>query len=252
MPHENCCRHLASLSTRANSASHGRRRLPDDTHRVARQSPHRQHGGHDTVSAPPTSEPTEQPGRVETAENLAARLDRPMGVLGVLFLFVLLGQLLVTEPTWSRALTITGWMFWIVFVAEFILRAYIARFQAAFWRRNWWQVIFLLVPFLRFVRALQAVRLLRVARVARVGSIVSAGVRGSRSAGRLLSSRIGWLAAVTGWSFWPQASCSTPSNRRRTTAPPSTKLRWPPSPERASPLRTRSPKLSSWCWRCTP
>lgn len=56
------------------------------------------------------------------------------------------------------------------------------------------------MPFLRFVRALQALRLVRLARLgrlARVGGIVSAGVRGSRSAARLLSSRIGWLAAVT-------------------------------------------------------
>ncbi len=144
-------------------------------------------------------QPTSSEGaeRVEAAEALAAKLDRPMGLLGVLFLFVFLGQLLVTEPGWSRILTIAGWGFWAVFVAEFLLRAYIAGFQATFWRRNWWQVIFLLVPFLRFVRALQAVRLLRVARLARVGGILSAGVRGSRSAGRLLSSRIGWLAAVT-------------------------------------------------------
>ncbi|GAA1134130.1 hypothetical protein [Citricoccus alkalitolerans] len=131
------------------------------------------------------------------AEALAARLDRPMGFLGVLFLFVILGQLLITEPGWTRFLAITGWAFWGVFAAEFVLRAYVAGFQATFWRRNWWQVIFLLIPFLRFVRALQAARLLRVTRVARVGGIVSAGVRGSRSAGRLLSSRISWLAAVT-------------------------------------------------------
>ncbi|TLP76928.1 hypothetical protein FEF27_05930 [Nesterenkonia sphaerica] len=120
-----------------------------------------------------------------------------MGFLGVLFLFVILGQLLVTEPGWTRILSVAGWGFWAVFVAEFLLRASLAGFGAHFWRRNWWQVIFLLVPFLRFIRALQAVRALRVARVARVGGIVSAGVRGSRSAGRLLSSRIGWLAAVT-------------------------------------------------------
>ena len=154
-------------------------------------------GGLPTVSSTRTPPPGEQVERVEAAEVLAARLDRPMGLLGVLFLFVFLGQLLVTEPGWSRILTMAGWGFWAIFVAEFVLRAYIAGFQAAFWRRNWWQVIFLLVPFLRFVRALQAVRLLRVARVARVGGILSAGVRGSRSAGRLLSSRIGWLAAVT-------------------------------------------------------
>ncbi|WP_328821768.1 hypothetical protein [Nesterenkonia haasae] len=145
-----------------------------------------------------SSEPSDPASeRVDAAEALADRLDRPMGFLGVLFLFVFLGQLLVSEPGWSQILGVTGWVFWLLFVAEFILRAYVAEFSSDFWRRNWWQVVFLLIPFLRFVRALQAVRALRVARVARVGGIVSAGVRGSRSAGRLLSSRIGWLAAVT-------------------------------------------------------
>lgn len=131
------------------------------------------------------------------AEILAAKLDRPMGILGVIFLFVVLGQLLVKDPGWTSTLNIVGWIFWVIFVGEFLLRAYIAEFQAAFWKRNWWQVIFLLIPFLRFFRALQTLRLLRLSRVARVGGIVSASVRGSRSAGKLLSNRIGWLASVT-------------------------------------------------------
>lgn len=142
-------------------------------------------------------EPPETVRRLSTAELLARRLDRPMGVLGVIFLFVVLGQLVATDLALSLAFSIAGWVFWAVFVGEFLLRAYIAGFSAAFWKKNWWQVIFLLVPFLRFFRALQAVRLLRLARVARVGGILSAGVRGSRSAGKLLSSRIGWMAAVT-------------------------------------------------------
>lgn len=136
--------------------------------------------------------------RLNAAERLARRLDRPMGILGFLFLFVVLGQLLATNPVLITVLTVTGWVFWAVFVAEFVLRAYIARDQKRFWKRNWWQVIFLLVPFLRFFRALQALRFWRIARFARFGGVVSAGIRGSRSAGRLLSSRIGWLAAVTG------------------------------------------------------
>ncbi|MDO9591257.1 MAG: hypothetical protein Q7J04_08965, partial [Microcella sp.] len=73
----------------------------------------------------------------------------------------------------------------------------IAGFQRRFWKKNWWQVIFLLVPFLRFFRALQALRFLRVSRVARFGGVLTAGFRGSRSAGRLLSSRIWLLTAVT-------------------------------------------------------
>ncbi len=131
------------------------------------------------------------------AESFAKSLDKPMGILGLLFLFVVLGQLVATQQALVSALTIIGWVFWLVFVAEFLLRAYVARFQPKFWKRNWWQVIFLLVPFLRFFRSLQALRLFRLARVGRLGSIVSASVRGTRSAGRLLTSRIGWLVAVT-------------------------------------------------------
>lgn len=136
-------------------------------------------------------------GRLRRAEILARRLDKPMGILGVIFLFVVLGQLVAKDPAMVNAFTVAGWLFWAVFVAEFLLRAYIAGFSRDFWRKSWWQVIFLLLPFLRFFRALQALRLLRVARVARYGSILSAGIRGSRSAGRLLTSRIGWLSAVT-------------------------------------------------------
>lgn len=135
--------------------------------------------------------------RLGAAEALARRLDRPMGILGVIFLFVVLGQLIATEPVMVGVLAVVGWGFWAVFVAEFMLRAYIAGFSKDFWKRSWWQVIFLLVPFLRFFRVLQAFRLVRVARLARYGSILSAGVRGSRSAGRLLTSRIGWLTAIT-------------------------------------------------------
>jgi voltage-gated potassium channel len=131
------------------------------------------------------------------AEVLAARLDRPMGLLGVLFLFVVLGQVLATAPWLVTAFSVLGWIFWAVFVAEFILRAHIAGWSAAFWRRNWWQLVFLALPFLRFFRALAFLRVARVGRVARLGGVLSAGVRGSRSAGRLLSGRLSWLAAVT-------------------------------------------------------
>jgi voltage-gated potassium channel len=140
---------------------------------------------------------TQQEEELSQAESFARALDKPMGILGLVFLFVVLGQLLATGEGLITVLTIAGWVFWSVFVAEFILRAYIARFQRRFWKRNWWQVVFLLVPFLRFFRALQALRLLRLARLGRLGVIVSASVRGTRSAGRLVTSRIAWVVAVT-------------------------------------------------------
>ncbi|MGX5656898.1 hypothetical protein ACWKWC_19150 [Geodermatophilus nigrescens] len=125
-------------------------------------------------------------------EGLARRLDRPMGVLGLVFVLVVLAQSLASEPWLVTTLTVLGWLFWAVFVAEFVFRAVRARDRRAFWRRNWWQVLFLALPFLRFARALTLLR------AARVGGVVSAAVRGSRSAGRLLTGRIGWLGAVTG------------------------------------------------------
>lgn len=135
---------------------------------------------------------------VTRAEQLARRLDRPMGALGVLFLLLVLAQTLATDPATAGWLGALGWTLWAVFVGELVLRAVVARDQRRFWRRNWWQVIFLAVPFLRFARALSFLRLGRAARVARVGGVLTSAVRGSRSAGRLLTSRIGWLVVVTG------------------------------------------------------
>jgi voltage-gated potassium channel len=132
------------------------------------------------------------------AEGLARRLDKPMGVLGLVFVLVVLGQSLAEEPWLVTTLTVFGWVAWVVFVAEFVYRAVSARDKRRFWARNWWQLIFLAIPFLRFFRALTFLRFARVTRAARVGGVLSAAVRGSRSAGRLLSGRIGWLTAVTG------------------------------------------------------
>jgi voltage-gated potassium channel len=135
------------------------------------------------------------------AESLARTLDIPIGILGILFLFLVLAQLLVTDEGTSRLLSVAGWGFWAIFVIEFILRAYIARFHPAFWKRNWWQVVFLLVPFLTFLRALGALRGIDFAGLGRAGSLTSAGVRASRSAGRLLSARAAIvLAAIVGRS----------------------------------------------------
>ena len=125
-------------------------------------------------------------------EGLARRLDKPMGVLGLVFVLVVLGQSLAEEPWLVTVLSVVGWLCWAVFVAEFVVRAVRARDRRRFWARNWWQVLFLALPFLRFARALTLLR------TARLGGVVSAAVRGSRSAGRLLSGRVGWLAAVTG------------------------------------------------------
>jgi voltage-gated potassium channel len=77
-------------------------------------------------------------------------------------------------------LTVVGWMLWAVFVAEFALRALRARDRRRFWARNWWQLVFLAVPFLRFARALSLLRAARVGGTRRA----SRSATGSRAASR--------------------------------------------------------------------
>ena len=61
--------------------------------------------------------------------------------------------------------------------------------QRAFRRRNWWQVILLVLPFLRILRLGRAARLLRT------GRVLSSAVRSTRTARRVLGGRVAWLAA---------------------------------------------------------
>lgn len=133
-------------------------------------------------SAPPEPDP---------AERLARRLDLPMSMLGIVFLLVVLAEPAAQTAALRQALLVIGWALWMIFIAEFTVRAWVTNDRRRFWRRNWWQVLLLAMPFLRFVR------LLGLFRFARLGRTVSSAVRGGRSAGMLLTSRIAWVAAVT-------------------------------------------------------
>jgi voltage-gated potassium channel len=122
---------------------------------------------------------------------LLDRLTPVMSALAVLFVLVVFGETM-SEPdsTLSTGLTIAGWIIWLAFVAEFLARTAIAPDTSAFLKKNWWQVLFLILPFLRIFR------LIRVVRIMRTGRVLSSAVRSSRSAHRLLGGRVGWLAVV--------------------------------------------------------
>lgn len=131
--------------------------------------------------------------REDLAELLACRLDGLMTALGILFALVVLGQTLAPTPSaLATGLFVLGWVLWAVFAVEFLARLVIAPSTSAFLRRNWWQLLFLAVPFLRFARVLA------VARAGRAGSVISSAVRSSRSTRGLLTSRLSWLVVVTG------------------------------------------------------
>lgn len=123
------------------------------------------------------------------ADLLTARLAAPISALGVLFVVVVLGTLLAPpDSPVAPILTAAAWVLWAIFVVDFVLRLVVAPSTAAFLRRNWWQIVLLVVPFLRF---------LALARVSRATRGLASAVRAGRSAGRRLTARIGWLLTAT-------------------------------------------------------
>lgn len=134
---------------------------------------------------------TDTPAREAWAKSLGTRFAPIASALGLVFVLVVIGENLAAEGSGVRdALFIASWAIWLVFLGEFALRAVIAPSQSEFWKRNWWQIVFLALPFLRFVAVLRSVR------VARAGRIVGSAVRGARSAGQVLGRRILWIATV--------------------------------------------------------
>jgi len=130
--------------------------------------------------------------RQELAERLEERLTPLMSALGVLFLLVVLAEPRA-EPgsTVAQVLTVLGWLLWAVFAVEYASRLAIATDRLRFLRSTWWQLLFLVLPFLRLLRLVQLLRLLRT------GRVLSSAIRSSRSAGSVLSGRLGWLASIT-------------------------------------------------------
>ncbi|MDN5763923.1 MAG: ion transporter [Microlunatus sp.] len=136
--------------------------------------------------------PSSDAGREVWAEELLDRLTPVMSALGLLFLLVVIGeQFAQNGSAVSVLLTVIGWLLWAVFVLEFVARMLVAPSTIRFLKRNWWQILFLVLPFLRILRLFWVLRLLRT------GRVLSSAVRTSRSARGLLGSRVGWLAVVS-------------------------------------------------------
>ncbi len=130
--------------------------------------------------------------RDDLAQDIFLRLNPLMGWLAAVFILVLVGDAIVAgESPYSTIFVVAGWVIWGIFVLDFVTRLALAPSTGDFLRRNWWQILFLVLPFLAFFRFFIAVR------VARAGRLLSAAVRGTRSAAANLRDRLTTVAAVT-------------------------------------------------------
>lgn len=176
------------------------------------------------------------------ADELLDRLTPVMSALSVLFVLVVIGESFATSgTTLSLGLTVAGWLIWLTFVAEFIARLVVAPKTVEFLKRNWWQVAFLVLPFLRILRLIRTIRILRA------GRVLSSAVRSSRSAHRVLRSRVGWLAVVSAITALGSSQLLYTSSRYSIGMEmPFMPRPWPPSQVNLLPNRMGSPRFSTW------
>ncbi|MDQ3674566.1 MAG: ion transporter, partial [Gemmatimonadota bacterium] len=132
----------------------------------------------------PEAEGDERAQRLEILAQLDGWIERPMQVLGLVWL-----ALLILELTrgLSPLLGALSTAIWIAFVVEFALRLALAPARWEYLRRNWLVGVSLIVPALRLLRVVRAVRVLGAARATRgirLVRVVSSLNRGMRALGR--------------------------------------------------------------------
>ena len=116
--------------------------------------------------------------------------------------FVWLGLLLV-ELVWglNRTLWIVGQVIWVAFIAEFVLRLWLAPDKLGYVRRNWLQALALFAPALRVLRLARFARIVRLggaARGLRLLRIVGSVNRGMNALGAAMRRRgFGYVLALT-------------------------------------------------------
>lgn len=136
------------------------------------------------------------PAREEMREKLDRYLDVPLALASVVVVLLVVIQLTgeVDEP-WSGRIEFLSWTVWGLFFLEFAAKFALAPVKRRYLRKNWLDVLILLLPFLRLLRAL---RILRATRGLPLFRLLVFGGRGSSSTLALLKRRrLGQLAIAS-------------------------------------------------------
>ena len=136
--------------------------------------------------------------RYELLHGLEDALEKPLIVLGFLWLLLLVLELVQGE---NRLFETFGTIIWVVFLLDFGVKFLIAPEKITFLRANWINLTALLLPALRIFRVVRVLRVMRLARAARglrLVRIVSSLNRGMRALGASMGRRgFGYVIALT-------------------------------------------------------
>lgn len=136
------------------------------------------------------------PAREEAREKLDRYLDIPLALASVAVVLLVVIQLTgEVGREWEGRIEVLSWVVWGLFFMEFAAKFALAPVKRRYLRKNWLDVVILLLPFLRLLRAL---RILRATRGLPLFRLLVFGGRGSSSTLALLKRRrLGQLAIIS-------------------------------------------------------
>jgi voltage-gated potassium channel len=122
---------------------------------------------------------------VERRQSALDRFERavevPLLVLALAMLPLLVLPLLVDlSPSVEDAFVAADWLIWAVFAFEYATRLILTPARARFIRRNWTDLLIIVLPFLRPLRVVRSARALRVLRLARLVAVLGKVSRETR------------------------------------------------------------------------
>lgn len=103
--------------------------------------------------------------RQELLERWEHLTEIPLTVLALAIIPLLLGPFFFDlDNDTERAFLALDWTIWAIFALDISVRTYLAEKKLAYLRRNWFDVMIVVLPFLRPLRVLRSVRAIRLLR----------------------------------------------------------------------------------------
>jgi len=120
--------------------------------------------------------------RQELLERVEKLTELPLLVLALAMIpLVVLPFVADLSPEIEETFLALDWFIWATFAADLGVRTYLSDARLRYLRRNWLDVVIVVLPMLRPLRVLRATRLLRGARAFRLISLVRAAAAAARS-----------------------------------------------------------------------
>jgi voltage-gated potassium channel len=122
-------------------------------------------------------------------------LEGPMVFLAFVWIGLMIVEFAGGQSAWLEK---SGNIIWIVFIADFLLRLFLAERKFAYVRRNWLTLISLALPALRIFRLTRVLRLSRATRGLRLLRLTTSLNRSVRALMRSMSRKgVGYVLALT-------------------------------------------------------